>query len=297
MAKKNLADRLAANKVRELETDNHENSVPEKKMAGHEQPVHKSLNVKPKPQKKKPDKTDNTHISIAPLEEENFSEDALLKEEQTEFDLEKHNEVKNRRFSRIIGIALGILCAYAVFLIYGVCVTTYEYQNDGTTIAKEMSVSDIKDRNDFNAILVQYESCRKLYEQVLSLDYRLSLGVEDQKLIAPEYESLLDSVEKVAVQINALVQETPTKYTQTVTLMQNWIQNDIALYLQNMSSAITLDDTEKATNALTDKENMYNDFAQITSNLASLGSVVSGVDLSTLNTWTPDGYTKSLFGE
>lgn len=297
MAKKNLADRLAANKIRDIDMGSQGSAVTEEKTDMRKQPAPKALKQKPEPAKKKPDKKNDTHISVTPSTEEDFSEDILMQEEQAGLDLEKHDEARSKRLSRIIGVMLGILCAYAVFLIYGVCVTDYEYQDDGTTVAREMSVSDIKSRNDFNAILVQYESCRKLYEQVLSLDYRLSLGVEDQKLIAPEYEGLLDSVEKVAVQINALVQETPTKYTQTVTLMQNWIQNDIALYLQNMSSAITLDDTEKANNALTDKENMYSDFAQITSNLASLGSVVSGVDLSTLNTWTPDGYTESLFGE
>lgn len=298
MAKNNLADRLTANKIKQQNADAESHSSPSPSTP----PPHvqkkeiKNTRLKRKINPNKPNKTEPTPITIAPLEEDDFSEDILQKEEEKEITFEQKDDKKRKKISRVVGVLLGIACAYVVFLIYGACVTSYEYTESGTTIAKEMSVKDIQERNDFNAILAQYESCRTLYEQVLSLDYRLALGVEDQKLIAPEYEGLLDSVEKVSVQISALAQETPTKYTQTVSLMQNWIQNDIALYLQNMSSAITLDDSEKATNALTDKENMYNDFAQITSNLASLGSVVSGVNLQTLNTWTPDSYTESLLG-
>ena len=53
-------------------------------------------------------------------------------------------------------------------------------------------------------------------------------------------------------------------------MMVNWIKNDIAVYLQNISAAISENNTEKANNALQDKDRVYDDFSLITQNIVAL---------------------------
>ena len=73
-------------------------------------------------------------------------------------------------------------------------------------------------------------------------------------------------------------------------MMVNWIKNDIAVYLQNISAAISENNTEKANNALQDKDRVYDDFSLITQNIVALGSSISGADLTDIKSWTPEDY-------
>lgn len=81
-----------------------------------------------------------------------------------------------------------------------------------------------------------------------------------------------------------------TKYDQVKSMMVNWIKNDIAVYLQNISAAISENNTEKANNALQDKDRVYDDFSLITQNIVALGSSISGADLTDIKSWTPEDY-------
>lgn len=293
MANKKLAERLSVVK-KPLTSPEAPSITSREKRRGKKKKnikkTHKNLLISFKNSKK-----NSAPIEVTPLDVEEFQEEELAKEDEISQLMDEKNEARERKKSRIVGAFLGIACAYLVFLIYGVFVTNYQYREDGTIMAQKMSVKDIKDQSEFNQLMVQYESCRKLYEKTLSLDYRLAQGLEDPVLIAPEYEGLLDEVQKISVRISAL--DVPTKYTQTIKIMMQWIQNDIAVYLQNMSSAISTNNGEKANNALVDKTNVYYDFAQMTSNLDSLGSVIPGIDLTDLNSWTPDNYTEGLFSK
>ena len=73
-------------------------------------------------------------------------------------------------------------------------------------------------------------------------------------------------------------------------MMVNWIKNDIAVYLQNISAAISENNTEKANNALQDKDRVYDDFSLITQNIVALGSSISCADLTDIKSWTPEDY-------
>ena len=223
-----------------------------------------------------------------------FQNSEMKDEEQLEIEeLKKQHEEKNREnrwklTTRIINILLVASCIYVVFLIYGVFVTDYQYNEDGTIEAQRLSVSEIKEMKNYETVLVQYENCRVLYEKVLMLDYRLGQGEEEPLTIAPEYEELLDTVNSLAVRIEAM--SVDSKYAQIKSMLLNWVQNDIALYLQNMSEAISENDSEKANNALQDKDTVYTDFLQITSNIVATGEDISGIDLTDIKEWTPESY-------
>lgn len=248
-------------------------------------------------------KTDSIQIQNAATSKINEQSDKILPddiqlemEEMNQQLLEADREKKWSVLTRIVNIMLIVACVYFVFLIYGVAVTDYQYTDDGTISAQRLTVSDIRNKKNFETVLVQYESCRILYEQVLMIDYRLGQGEEDPLTIGPEYEELLDTVSNLSVKTEAATVD--TQYTQIKNMLLNWIKNDIAVYLQNMSSSISQNNIETANNALQDKDRVYANFSQITSNIVSLGEQVPGVDLTIIKEWTPESYVnKKIKGE
>lgn len=213
----------------------------------------------------------------------------------TDRNLEDYAEIRDNTkmkrgnlHTRIINFILIAGCIYLLVLIFGATVTKYQYNSDGKAVPEKMSVDDIRQKHNFDTILTQYEYCRSLYEKTLLLDYRVAQGQEDTLEIAPEYEALLDDVQNLSVKTDAI--SVDTKYDQVKSMMVNWIKNDIAVYLQNISAAISENNTEKANNALQDKDRVYDDFSLITQNIVALGSSISGADLTDIKSWTPEDY-------
>ena len=213
----------------------------------------------------------------------------------TDRNLEDYAEIRDNTkmkrgnlHTRIINFILIAGCIYLLVLIFGAAVTKYQYNSDGKAVPEKMSVDDIRQKHNFDTILTQYEYCRSLYEKTLLLDYMVAQGQEDTLEIAPEYEALLDDVQNLSVKTDAI--SVDTKYDQVKSMMVNWIKNDIAVYLQNISAAISENNTEKANNALQDKDRVYDDFSLITQNIVALGSSISGADLTDIKSWTPEDY-------
>ena len=194
---------------------------------------------------------------------------------------------------RIGQIALLLFCLYMVFLTYGVAVTEYGYGPDGLIEPRIMTVEDRRERRDFEAVLAAYEQCRMLYEKILLLDYRLGLGLEEPMTLAPEYEALLEAgyglnVSSLVIRMEAL--PVNPRYNQLKELMLSWGRNDVALYLQHMSAAITKNDADSAGKALQDKDAVYYDFSTITQNIVIIGDTVPGMDLTSVREWSPSGF-------
>lgn len=222
--------------------------------------------------------------------------------QETEEDLElyelekRRSDAKRVRYleirGKVINIALVTACVYIIFLIYGVIMTNYAYDSTGNIAPMVLSVSDIREKKNFDVILVQYENARVLYEKILILDYRLGEGVETPISIAPEYEALLDEVETLSIKTNAL--DIDTRYQQVKEMILAWVSNDAAVYLQKMSSAISKNNADDANVAITYKQLMYNDFSMITENIAVMGDNINGVDLTEIKKWSPEGYIEDF---
>ena len=220
-----------------------------------------------------------------------YADSSNLTDQNLEDYAEIRDNTKMKRgnlHTKIINFILIAGCIYLLVLIFGAAVTKYQYNSDGKAIPEKMSVDDIRQKHNFDTILTQYEYCRSLYEKTLLLDYRVAQGQEDTLEIAPEYEALLDDVQNLSVKTDAI--SVDTKYDQVKSMMVNWIKNDIAVYLQNISAAISENNTEKANNALQDKDRVYDDFSLITQNIVALGSSISGADLTDIKSWTPEDY-------
>lgn len=220
-----------------------------------------------------------------------YADSSNLTDQNLEDYAEIQDNTKMKRgnlHTKIINFVLIAGCIYLLVLIFGAAVTKYQYNSDGKAVPEKMSVDDIRQKHNFDTILTQYEYCRSLYEKTLLLDYRVAQGQEDTLEIAPEYEALLDDVQNLSVKTDAI--SVDTKYDQVKSMMVNWIKNDIAVYLQNISAAISENNTEKANNALQDKDRVYDDFSLIIQNIVALGSSISGADLTDIKSWTPEDY-------
>jgi len=254
-------------------------------------PVFSAVTSKERPLDKVVD-SDDTYPSTE--EKNEVNEDVLDVEYMVNQDKEEKREKRNALLKRIVAIMLIIGCAYMIFLIYGVFNTTYIYNDKGEIVPQKMTVKQIREMEQYTEITTQYRIARMLYEKVLTLDYRIAAGVEDPKLIAPEYESILEDVESLAIEIQAM--EVPAKYSQVKNMLSTWIQTDVAVYCQRMSQAISQDNAEYAQQAMQYRTVMYDDFSLITENIVIIGQTVESVDIKDIIEWSPDKYVRENLG-
>lgn len=208
---------------------------------------------------------------------------------------ERGKSARAKTRKKIITIALIIGCVYLVFLIYGAINTQYIYNSEGNVVTEKLSVTQLKNIKEFEKIAVQYRQARSIYEEVLLLDYRIGSGIEDPLTIGPEYEKVLEKIEKLTLQLGGVSVE--SQYNQLLTSLTTWVGTDIAVYCQNMSAAISQNNAANADQAIQYKEQSYNDFMIITQNIATLGAGVDGVDISDIIEWSPELYIQNQTGE
>lgn len=185
-------------------------------------------------------------------------------------------------------IFLILCCVYMVFVTYGVFVTNYVYDSSGQVIAERMTIDDIRKNKEFNRVYDYYTRAREIYEKALLLDYQLSNNADDAIMIATEYEELLNPISTLSVQLEG--SDVSSKYVQFKKMLLTWVQTDIAVYLQNMSAAISQNNSTKANQAIEYKEKTYNDFYIITQNLIALSEDVKNVDITGVREWSPSNY-------
>lgn len=209
--------------------------------------------------------------------------------------------VKKRRSSSIKNklilctqIILILSCVYVSFLIYGLTVTQYVYNDDGQVAPEVLSLSDLQTLNQYEAFSAYYLRARILYEKTLKLDYQLSIAPDSALVIAMDYTALLDEVAKLSVDISAA--DIDTGYTSIYSQLLNWVKTDIAVYLQNVSAAITNNDAEKANNAVISRDVMYSDFSRLTANAVALAQSTKGANDLSIYDWSPESYSAALAG-
>lgn len=232
------------------------------------------------------------HLNIV-----NVSKDDIKYEKELEEDEIKREKKQSRKRKLWRGmvrggqIGLALLSAYTVFLIYGLIMTEYQYNENGELVPIIISTDEIESKATFEQLYRHYIQARNLYEEILRLDYKMSLD-EQPKLLATEYESLLDEVSKLVITIDAITMD--TKYGQFKSMLIEWVKTDAAVYLQNMSSAILQNDNKRAEEAIAGRNKMYHDFMLLSENIAALGEVISGVDITSMYEWSPEQYVKQV---
>lgn len=279
----------------DLEKNNKRNKKKKEKKVNSEEPSTVGVNKKKKKEKepkKITPKTKEEIIESNQLVDFDQKLEALTGEDYVN---EQKKLKRNRRKFYLVKIFMCFMCGYLLFLIYGVMVTNYDYNENGNVTAQIMSREDIQNQKEYSTLLGYYTDAKSLYEKILVLNYRLDKGMEDPLDLVPEFESLLDESNRILVQLKAV---TPSKaYTPAYNLLINWVNADLSSYLQEISAALSQNDAEHMQNAINDKQRIYNDCYQLTANIISLGENVKGVNISDLKEWSPEEYIKNEMGD
>lgn len=248
-------------------------------------------------------KKKETETVIVPKTEEQVKEvskkediDSVIEAASGEdYILEQKKLKRSRKKYYFFKIFICFMCGYLLFLIYGVLVTNYDYDEKGNVVAQIMTKDDIEKQKEYSTLLGYYIDARTLYEKILVINYRFDKSPDDAIDLVPEYESLLDESNRILVQLKAF---SPSKaYTPAYNLLVTWVNADLSSFLQEISAALSQSSAEHMANAINDKERMYNDCYQLTANMISLGEKVKGVDISTLKEWSPEEYIKEEMGD
>ena len=219
-------------------------------------------------------------------------DEALEQEAERQQISEKRGSALRSRLTFGLQICLIALCVYVAFLIYGVSMTRYVYTEQGQVAPEVLTVSDMRSLAEYEAFSAYFLRARILYEEAMTLDYRLSIAPDSALVVAMDYTALLDDVAKLSVDISAAEYE--TGYSSVYGQLLNWVKTDIAVYLQNMAGAITENNAEKANNALISRDVMYADFSRLTANAVSLARSTKGADNMDIYDWSPEAFSESL---
>lgn len=194
----------------------------------------------------------------------------------------------------VFQVILVLLCVYVGFLIFGAIETRYVYDSNGNVVPEVLSVSDLQTLAEYETLSSYYLRARVLYEQTLRIDYHLSEAPDDSLIVAMDYTAMLEDVAKLTTDIAAGVDTAGVKYSPLYNQLLSWVKTDIAVYLQEMSSAITKNSADSAGKALAWRDAMYNDFSKISENMYYLGSSTKGCANLDVYDWSPERYSKGL---
>ena len=258
---------------------------------GNSVPVYASKQTFKAPTRSK--STDTKHVSNR-FTQGNSSEIYLNEDANLEKDLEEARNIKESRekskklleflkSSKGIDCMFLVGCIYLVFLIFGVFVTEYQYDESGLIVAQQMSYEDVVAKKSFEVLINQYIECRKLYEEVLIIDVELAKGEVSAMTLSPKYETIVSKAEVLYTKTEAM--SIDKKYEQVRAMMLTWIEAELATYSKSMSAAISQNSETLAKNALVLREKTYNDFVLITQNIIAMGNTLTGVDLVDIKEW------------
>lgn len=185
--------------------------------------------------------------------------------------------------NKTIDMLFLIGCIYLSLLIFGVAMTTYQYNDEGVIEAQQLSYSDIVIKKNFEDLLEQYVECRNLYEKVLKIDAKLAKGEVEPMTLAPKYEAIVSEAELLYTKVDALPID--KQYQQIQAMLLEWLKSNLATYSKNMSVAISQNSETSAKTALANREVTYSNFTLITENLITMGEDLKGVDLVDIKEW------------
>lgn len=281
-----LSDRLGVTVPSEDTSKSEKISVqPPKK----EKPPKKDKKNKIKEKKNK--KTENLLIDVTSISE---MEDLTTKNIE---EVAQTQEAKKRSFikNKIGIISLSILCVYLIFLIFGAFMTPFYRQSKGTKAYPiVMSVQDIKNKAEFDKVYELFLEAKNIYEDVIMIDYRLSLNTESSALIAADYTAMLDRTSNLYTAITATTFQ--KKYAPVIAVLKTWVYTDMPVYLQNVSNALVLNDTNKAQQAIVGQTVVETNFMTLKNNIISLSDGIKAVDLTEIEEWSVEKYRKEQIG-
>ena len=174
--------------------------------------------------------------------------DLSTKEVQSEHEKEDSLFIRFlKRYWKRALIIFGIL--YLIVVIFGLVSMRYYYDENGNRRLYPLSFSDLQLQDDYFTLTEQLDNIRSLMVDVAIIDIHLANGQYSNYEASTLYTALLD--EKLDVMIpkvnsmNLQANQEPIRET-----MESLLSYDLALYLQNISSALKSGDASTLSAAL-----------------------------------------------
>lgn len=252
-----------------------------------QKPPQKEKPQKVKKVKEKKQKPIKNPESVKPKKEKKVKESLFSDDE-----IQIKSKLKKLR-QKLVLIFFIALSLYMGFLIIGIVSSTYVYNDEGEIVLKKMSVDDIREEKEYSSVLLYYVQMKELYEEVIILDYELEQGPENYILLASEYETLTNKTEEIFKGLNALT--VSRKYDNILAMMKQWIYEDMPVYLQNISGAISENDSYKAEQAILGQSVVNSNFSLITNNIVGIGKTLD-YDVSEYEQWSVEKFREEKIG-
>jgi hypothetical protein len=187
----------------------------------------------------------------------------------SEYTEEQNTSRKGNRLKAI----LFLVAIYMGFVLLGALNTTYETTLDGQKKAQVINVALREKREVYYFLESEYDNLVRLLREIQELEAKTFGGSSDSMFeLAAKYEGLLPHIDKRLPKIKAM--EMPQEYKIIQTQMINIYKDDIALYLQNISKALSVGDEQALKNAVNWSQKTAVSFRQIQRNMSELALLV-----------------------
>lgn len=194
---------------------------------------------------------------------------AFYQEDVNENFFEKQK--RNKKIKSVIEIVAFILVTSYLFILLIGIFTTQHYVDENNQV--QLIVADIdaiKDRSDFNEIKDMMEEVRSILVDVTILDIKVANEDITYTEAAGQYTALLDDIDVLIPKVQAMDLESNNLLIQQS--IESILSNDIAIYLQNISSALTTSDSSTLSTALQWRESIWQSYDDLDYQIGILAS-------------------------
>lgn len=171
---------------------------------------------------------------------------------------------KNKK--RIL-IVVGIV--YLLILLFGIFTTRFYTDENGKRRAYQLSFSDLRTQDDYNALTDKLSDIRSLLTDITIIDIHVANGDYGNYEAATYYTEILnDRLDILIPKISAMNLQDEQKTIQEE--MESILSYDLALYLQNMASGLKNGSNETVGTALTYRDKAFGTYELIENDLKAV---------------------------
>ncbi len=161
-------------------------------------------------------------------------------------------------------IVVGVM--YLLILLFGIFTTRFYTDENGERRAYQLSFSDLRAQDDYNALTDKMSDIRSLLTDITIIDIHVANGDYGNYEAATYYTDILNEQLDVLIpKISAMNLQDEQKTIQEE--MENILSYDLALYLQNMATGLKNGSNETVSTALAYRDKALTTYELIESDL------------------------------
>lgn len=166
-------------------------------------------------------------------------------------------------------ILIVVSIAYLLILLFGIFTTRFYTDENGKRKAYQLSFSDLRAQDDYNALTDKLSYIRSLLADITIIDIHVANGDYGNYEAATYYTAILDDQLDVLIpKISAMNLQDEQKMIQEE--MESILSYDLALYLQNMAAGLKNGSNETVSAALAYRDKAFTTYELIENDLKAV---------------------------